>query len=271
MDLQKTKVQVKTPGVHGTANLKAPTYDGQTTWTMYHRQFEAAAAANGWTDQEKAAALVIALRGPALELLQTIPAAQQQEYQTLVAALDRRYGDQHRRQLYQAQIKTRLQRSGESLQEFEADLRRLVHLAYPEAPEGFREELAAQCFISGLRDNELQRALQISRFSTSSEALVRALEIEAAFSAIPRPKIRSVTVEEQPESTHRSLEEMCRKFDKLCELLINKGVNNNQTENQRRSQDIRCYRCGRNGHIKRDCRVQMRSRSPSRERRHQEN
>ncbi|KAJ8957188.1 hypothetical protein NQ318_007750 [Aromia moschata] len=53
--------------------LKPPTYDGQSSWSMYRRQFEAAAKANGWTPQEMATSLVISLRGQALEILQSIP------------------------------------------------------------------------------------------------------------------------------------------------------------------------------------------------------
>src|SRR3978361_1245681 len=57
-------------------SIKPPTYDGSTSWGMYKRQFEAAELSNRWSDEEKAIALVIALRGPALELLQTIPEEQ---------------------------------------------------------------------------------------------------------------------------------------------------------------------------------------------------
>ncbi|KAJ8950524.1 hypothetical protein NQ318_015268 [Aromia moschata] len=41
--------------------LKPPTYDGQSSWSMYRRQFEAAVKANGWTPQEMTTSLVISL------------------------------------------------------------------------------------------------------------------------------------------------------------------------------------------------------------------
>ncbi|KAJ8961402.1 hypothetical protein NQ318_014647 [Aromia moschata] len=64
--------------------LKAPTYDGQSSWSMYRRQFEAAAKANGWTSLEMATSLVISLRGQALEILQSIPEEQQNDYSRIV-------------------------------------------------------------------------------------------------------------------------------------------------------------------------------------------
>ncbi|KAK4871565.1 hypothetical protein RN001_015689 [Aquatica leii] len=58
-----------------------------------------------------------------------------------------RYGDAHLQQVYQAQIKSRVQKAAESLQEFEADIARLTRLAYPTAPDTFLEQLAIQTFI----------------------------------------------------------------------------------------------------------------------------
>ncbi|KAJ8939481.1 hypothetical protein NQ318_022535 [Aromia moschata] len=121
--------------------LKPPTYDGQSSWSMYRRQFEAAAKANGWTSQEMATSLVISLRGQALEILQSIPEEQQNDYDRIVGALEIRYGHKYLRQVYQSQIKSKQQRSNESLQEYEADIERLVHLAYPQAPKLFDDPM----------------------------------------------------------------------------------------------------------------------------------
>jgi len=93
---------------NGLNKIKPPTYDSQTSWATYQLQFETAANANGW---------------------QTLPIAQQSNYQALGAALERRYGVQHRKEVYQTQLKARQQKTGENLQEFEAEIRRFMHLA----------------------------------------------------------------------------------------------------------------------------------------------
>ncbi|KAJ8940761.1 hypothetical protein NQ318_009673 [Aromia moschata] len=136
--------------------------------TLMHaeRQFEAAAKANGWTSQEMATSLVISLRGQALEILQSIPEEQQNDYDRIVGALEIRYGHKYLRQVYQSQIKSRQQRSNESLQEYEADIERLIHLAYPQAPKEFLEQIGIQTFIDGLLDTEMQQALRLGRHTT---------------------------------------------------------------------------------------------------------
>ncbi|KAJ8956618.1 hypothetical protein NQ318_013971 [Aromia moschata] len=177
--------------------LKPPTYDGQSSWSMYRRQFEAAAKANGWTSQEMATSLVISLRGQALEILQSIPEEQQNDYDRIIGALEVRYGHKYLRQVYQSQIKSRQQRSNESLQEYEADIERLIHLAYPQAPKEFLEQIGIQTFIDGLVDTEMQQALRLGRHATISDALIAALEFKAAKEASRnyKPLVRQDTDE----------------------------------------------------------------------------
>ncbi|UYV84336.1 K02A2.6-like [Cordylochernes scorpioides] len=162
-------------------NIPPPTFDGQTSLEGFRRQFEAVTLNNGWGETEKVTNLIVALRGPALDLLQAVPRADQQSYAMLMGELELRYGEQHLRQVYQAQLKLRRQKVGEGLQGFEADVKRLCHLAYPGAPIDFLDQLAAQTFIDGIRDVEVQRVLRLASFDKSREALVRALEVEAAY------------------------------------------------------------------------------------------
>ncbi|KAJ8954861.1 hypothetical protein NQ318_023425 [Aromia moschata] len=67
--------------------IKPPMYDGQSSWSMYRRQFEAAAKANGWTPQEMATSLVISFRGQALEILQSI----MKSSKTIITGLQKPY------------------------------------------------------------------------------------------------------------------------------------------------------------------------------------
>ncbi|UYV69827.1 hypothetical protein LAZ67_7000901 [Cordylochernes scorpioides] len=93
-------------------NIPPPTFDGQTSLEGFRRQFEAVTRNNGWGETEKVTNLIVALRGPALDLLRAVPRADQQSYAMLMGELELRYGEQHLRQVYQAQLKLRRQKAG---------------------------------------------------------------------------------------------------------------------------------------------------------------
>ncbi|KAJ8945016.1 hypothetical protein NQ318_016261 [Aromia moschata] len=118
---------------------------------------------------------------------------QQNDYDRIIGALEIRYGHKYLCQVYQSQIKSRQQRSNESLQEYEADIERLIHLAYPQAPKEFLEQIGIQTFINGLVDTEMQQALRLGRHTTISDALVAALEFKAAKEASRSYKSREMT------------------------------------------------------------------------------
>jgi len=54
--------------------VKPPKFDGATSWVVFHRQFEAAAFQNNWTQGERAAHLLSVLHGKATDILHTVPA-----------------------------------------------------------------------------------------------------------------------------------------------------------------------------------------------------
>ncbi|KAJ8948276.1 hypothetical protein NQ318_020761 [Aromia moschata] len=136
--------------------------------------------ANGWSLAEKATALTLALRGDATDILQTLSLEEQEDYHQLVRHLEMRYGQSHLEHVYHSQLKNRCQKNNELLPEFEADIARLVRLAYSSTPENVMERLAVQAFLDGLRDTETRQALTLARPSKLVDALARALEFEAA-------------------------------------------------------------------------------------------
>ncbi|XP_063239230.1 uncharacterized protein LOC134540420 [Bacillus rossius redtenbacheri] len=232
------------------SKFKPPTFDGQTSWAVYRRQFEAASEVNGWDEEEKATALVLALRGPPLELLQTIPVPEQKNYAVLVEALELRYGDRHMGEVYRTALKTRQQRPSETFQEFEADIERLVYLAYPDAPTEFRQQLATSAFIDGIRDAEVQQTLRLARHKKSCDALVHALEIEAARSASRNTSIRTRRTGLEPY-TEGNARNNTNEGDIIRAL--KKLLNDSPGTQARRVGRPRCFVCQELGHIQREC------------------
>ncbi|KAJ8921725.1 hypothetical protein NQ315_010635 [Exocentrus adspersus] len=140
---------IKTEGSVAATKIKVPTYDGKVSWNTYLRQFEA--VVRNWRE-EKATSLIAALREMPIYSMS----------------------------IYQTQLRNRKQRFEETLQQYEADVSRMVNLAYPTAPANVIEQLSVSSFVDELRDPEISQLVRLARHTTISAALAQALEIEAA-------------------------------------------------------------------------------------------
>ncbi|XP_069705742.1 adventurous-gliding motility protein Z-like [Periplaneta americana] len=210
-------------------NVKTPKFDGTTSWAIFRRQFEATAAHNGWTPAEQTTQLLTALQGQASEILHSVP--EDGTAAEIMAALEGRYGDHQLAAAFRTQLKTRVQQSGESLQEFAMAVEQLAHKALRGLPNDFIAGEAAYTFGSGVRDPEIKQQLLLAEHRTINLALAAALRMEAAkltANVSASHRIRSVAAadveERQPKSPDR-----------------------------RRRGLPTCWSCGEPGHLRRDC------------------
>ncbi|KAJ8981859.1 hypothetical protein NQ317_017537 [Molorchus minor] len=219
-------------GYHHSSKIKPPTYDGKTSWQTYLKQFDAVANVNNCSTTG-----------------------------------DEVWHDKHLQQVYQAQLKGRNQRINENLQQYEADIARLVYLAYPTAPRDFIEQLAVQVFIDGIRDCETQQALRLARCKKLND-LAYALEFEAAKQASRgHTRIRQIRTR-TPEREYRSsnsyntsnfkddvenLRQNIKDIQTSLENIVEQADRRNQTTSFRRKVPLECWNCGEKGHIRPRC------------------
>ncbi|GFY10741.1 retrovirus-related Pol polyprotein from transposon 412 [Trichonephila clavipes] len=157
-DLEKLKQKVMTgqgdefkfQAPYSKPSIKLCTYDGKSSWQVYKTQFSIVADANQWDSQTKACQLAASLQADALRL----------DFDALVNALELRFGEKCVKDYSRLQLKSRQQKVSETLQELATDVERLSHLAFSDCPTEVREVLALQHFIDGVRDPEIQKALE---------------------------------------------------------------------------------------------------------------
>ncbi|UYV66258.1 K02A2.6-like [Cordylochernes scorpioides] len=207
--------------------VKVPTFDGQSSWTSFKTQFDVVAQANGWNVRDKASFLAAALRGPAVDVLQMIPEQLRLDLNSLIDALESRYGEEHYQQLHVVKFKNRLQEKKESLQDLANDIRRLARLAFPTCPSETQDFLAQQQFIDAIGDPETQKFARLSSATTLQETLVQAMKHEAA------------------QQASRGSYRLARQV-KLDNPEREKG---------------RCWTCGANDHLSRTCPRKVKQRS----------
>ena len=131
-------------------------FSGQGNVHTFFAQFENCAAFNFWDDDEKAAYLRWSLTGPAAQLLWDLGSTVTLSYNELADRILRRYGSAGQEEKYQAELRALRRRRGESLQELQQTVRRLMVLAYPGEVSRFSESLAKDAFLAALDDRDLE-------------------------------------------------------------------------------------------------------------------
>ena len=130
-------------------------------------------------------------------------------------------------EVFRVQLNTRVQKRGETLQQLQADIERLAHLAYPAAGDEIVSQLATEAFIRAVSDVNLQRAIRTAGKRTLPEALAFALTMEAAEQASQGVhRVREVEIEECS----------CQKI---------------AFQRSQREGLARCWNCNKTGHLQR--------------------
>jgi hypothetical protein len=132
----------------GVSAAQPPTFNGNTSWSVFRRQFEIIADHNQWSDREKSTYLITALKGRAADVLHGIPTST--TYEDTLQALEDRFGDQYFAAAYRCQLTTRTQKARESLQDFATAIEQLAHCAYPTLPEEHIRREAGKAFSYGV-------------------------------------------------------------------------------------------------------------------------
>ena len=127
---QEVPMEVKLESGEKAKRLRPPTFDGQVPWMVFKHQFESVAKHNKWTEEEKATELIMTFQGKAVDLMQTM--LECRDYTKPLETTERRLWEKFFEM-------SRVQKPGETLQELEADVRRLAYLAYPHASAEFLE------------------------------------------------------------------------------------------------------------------------------------
>ncbi|GFS51414.1 gag-Pol polyprotein [Trichonephila clavipes] len=258
-DLEKLKQKVMTgqgdefkfQAPYSKPSIKLSTYDGKSSWQVYKTQFSIVADANQWDSQTKACQLAASLRADAADILQTLPETQRLDFDVLVNALELRFGEKCVKDYSRLQLKSRQQKVSETLQELATDVERLSHLAFSDCPTEVREVLALQHFIDGVRDPEIQKALRMADLKDLKGALVFAMKFEAAQQATRKDRhpIRAVNESNTSNSSVERLERQMRSFMNRVESLMSQKADGKKT--------LKCWTCGREGHLQRSCRARQ--------------
>lgn len=137
------------------AELKLPVFNGKESWQVWVNRFELIAARRGWNEDMKLDQLLPRLQGEAGDFVfEQLPKSAWSDYQELTKELNSRYRKVETSKTFAAKFSRRVQKVGETAEQFAAELKRLYDRAHKSRSETTRQEDLVRRFLDGLRDDE---------------------------------------------------------------------------------------------------------------------
>lgn len=134
--------------------MEARRYNGKEPIKDYLLQFELTARRNGWTDVDKAWAVLCALDGPARGILAEFDDPAAATYGDIKKSLERRFGPTDQVDVHEQALSQLRMSNGQHIREIAQEVQKLVRLAYPYVDGPTRERFAVKYIIQaiGIKD-----------------------------------------------------------------------------------------------------------------------
>lgn len=230
--------------------MKTPKYSGKADWEAFYAQFELLARAAGWSEDIKALQLALCLTDDAARCLLLLSPEERGNYEALVGALQRRFGQCNQPAVLRSELANRQRLSGEPLRVLAAEIETLTRRAYSHMPAAVQSELARDQFIRALSPRELRVQTQLAHPRTLQNALEIALERELVGATTEtdvacNPVVRAAGCETQRPERPAWVSE-------LTEMIRAVSLQPPQSGLPRRRGRV-CWVCGQSDHISVQC------------------
>ena len=166
-------VQAKKPTRYS-QSFKLPAYTGKEKWEVWYHRFEAVAKLNNWNDKNKLLELLPRLQGAAGDFAyDQLSQKTLNSYERITKELQNRFGLFETTKNYKVMFTRRNQKSGESVETYAAELKRIYDKAYTNRDRRTRQEDLLQRFLMGLIDNKTRVYIELHRDPNTIEEAVQ--------------------------------------------------------------------------------------------------
>src|SRR5271165_6302196 len=162
---------------HSKSDLKLEKYDGTTSVETFFVQFEDLSAFQGWDEDERRVRFRATLRGAATSILWELSgAASVEDHKSSLAA---HFGNADQVDSYQAELKLRRRKPGETLQSVYQEISRMIAMGYPGQTGPVIDKIGRDYFLVALEDPKMHMRILERGATDLRSALAYAKQHEA--------------------------------------------------------------------------------------------
>jgi len=218
----------------------------------WFKRYEVCAIANGWDAQKKLTRLPTLLRGRAWAIFDSLTQeGETDSYDHLkTAILSRMCPDTEEDKIVaRERLSQRQLCEGESVDELARDLEKFLDLATPDLPAAVRDSELRFHFINSLPE-QVSLQLKLQPKVNYAQTIAKARELQLIYSRVEAPQhLNQIqTIPGAGEGRLQKLEEAVQNMSEQLAAL--------RTQ-QSSQKPIRCFKCGKPGHISRQCRTRL--------------
>lgn len=193
-------------------------YNGKDGIDEYLTQFELATHYNGWSEKEKATALLCALDGAARSILASFDDPTTASYRQIKLSLQKRFSTTDLTEVHESALsQLRLSRD-QGIRELASEVARLNRKAYPDLDVKQRERFALKWFLNAISDKDTVFYIKDKEPTTMNEACTLYERFDALRGSGSR-RIATAKYTNPPdpgERTHFSHDAVQTNADRLC-------------------------------------------------------
>ena len=143
------------------------------------------------------------------------PVTARSSFGKAVKALQDRFEPESRKDLYLAEFQTRVKTRTESWPDFGEDLQILVDKAYPSLDSEARQQLALQCYLSQLDNEQVAFGVKQRKSKTIDAAVGATLELESYLVKPKQGMVAAVQAAPTQATLLEMMEKLMTRMDKL--------------------------------------------------------